>query len=322
MRCDIQHCAVSQRFGTEWCSFDITHSERSSAYLLRRYPYGVVGGCGVLISVPGRPHTHTHTHCWEHVQYIRRSTTAIFCTLSYAHHDNNIENRVSRTATHNNIPHTQTRINKRQPFKTRAALHTSDRTRSQRRTRGRQAPHNGNRDHAPIVAHTTTGDVRGRIVQVKVPPVFTTDTHSDHGQTDAVDTITPSTVPHDMRAPPSRRPTSSRAASASATAHTHRTTARSHGTTVNSTNMTTVVNMAVFQGIPFAAPPVGTQRFRPPTAARPWSGTRNATSVPPDCPQGEGPSDESEDCLTVSVWAPERGMFVCIHIFGMHACAS
>ena len=41
-----------------------------------------------------------------------------------------------------------------------------------------------------------------------------------------------------------------------------------------------------FLGIPFAAPPVGTQRLRPPQPHAPWSGVRQATAPGAHCLQG------------------------------------
>ena len=35
--------------------------------------------------------------------------------------------------------------------------------------------------------------------------------------------------------------------------------------------------VCVFRGIPYAEPPVGALRFRPPVARRPWDGVRDAT---------------------------------------------
>ena len=66
-----------------------------------------------------------------------------------------------------------------------------------------------------------------------------------------------------------------------------------------------------FKGIPFAAPPVGALRWRPPQTAHAWSGVRRAENFGPDCMQVPFPSDAAplgvqpqEDCLYVNVWLP------------------
>ncbi len=41
----------------------------------------------------------------------------------------------------------------------------------------------------------------------------------------------------------------------------------------------------VFRGIPFAAPPTGDRRLRPPQPAEPWTGIRAATAFGPWAPQ-------------------------------------
>ncbi|WP_367325170.1 carboxylesterase/lipase family protein [Streptomyces sp. HUAS ZL42] len=78
----------------------------------------------------------------------------------------------------------------------------------------------------------------------------------------------------------------------------------------------------VFQGIPFAAPPKGELRWRPPRPAARWSGTRDATAPAHPCPQlpltllpdggpvlpGESNRTGStvEDCLYLNVRTPAR----------------
>ena len=68
-------------------------------------------------------------------------------------------------------------------------------------------------------------------------------------------------------------------------------------------------------GVPYAAPPVGALRWRPPQTARSWEGVRLADKMGALCIQppaggdpGVGPGPMSEDCLTLNVWAPiDRG---------------
>src|SRR3984957_20320284 len=62
-----------------------------------------------------------------------------------------------------------------------------------------------------------------------------------------------------------------------------------------------------FLGIPYAAPPVGPLRWRPPQPAAPWTGIRAATAFAPHCPQppsGFGLSSTSENCLYLNVFTP------------------
>ena len=62
-----------------------------------------------------------------------------------------------------------------------------------------------------------------------------------------------------------------------------------------------------FRGVPYAAPPVGGLRWRPPAAVVPWEGVRDAAAAGPICPQqGGADAAQSEDCLTLNVWAPRR----------------
>lgn len=67
-----------------------------------------------------------------------------------------------------------------------------------------------------------------------------------------------------------------------------------------------------FKGLPYAAPPVGALRWRPPQAAPVWTDPRPAVDYGALCIQppsngdpGVGPLPISEDCLTLNVWAPE-----------------
>src|SRR5579863_3674153 len=63
-----------------------------------------------------------------------------------------------------------------------------------------------------------------------------------------------------------------------------------------------------FKGIPYAAPPVGDLRWKPPQKPASWSGVRACTAFgddPPQTPaQGGRGQKYSEDCLTLNVWAP------------------
>ncbi len=66
-----------------------------------------------------------------------------------------------------------------------------------------------------------------------------------------------------------------------------------------------------FQGIPYAAPPVGELRWQAPQPATPWSGVRDATTAPQPCPQLDSRSQPpslvgSEDCLFVNVDTPRH----------------
>jgi para-nitrobenzyl esterase len=63
-----------------------------------------------------------------------------------------------------------------------------------------------------------------------------------------------------------------------------------------------------FRGIPFAAPPLGDLRWKPPQPVPAWDGVRPATSYGGRCPQNGGllgPSSMEEDCLYLNVWTPE-----------------
>ncbi len=69
----------------------------------------------------------------------------------------------------------------------------------------------------------------------------------------------------------------------------------------------------VFRGIPYAAPPMGGLRWKPPQPARPWTGIRKSLQFGPRAVQPAIFPDmifpenaESEDCLYLNVWTPAR----------------
>jgi para-nitrobenzyl esterase len=67
-----------------------------------------------------------------------------------------------------------------------------------------------------------------------------------------------------------------------------------------------------YLGIPYAAPPVGPLRWRPPQPGARWTAVRTANEYGGPCPQARwaGPSPNltrmSEDCLTLNVWVPRH----------------
>lgn len=69
-------------------------------------------------------------------------------------------------------------------------------------------------------------------------------------------------------------------------------------------------DLNIWRGVPYAKPPVGPLRFAPPEPPEPWSGLRDAIhfgAVAPQVPSHpllaeDGP--QSENCLTLNVWAP------------------
>jgi para-nitrobenzyl esterase len=76
---------------------------------------------------------------------------------------------------------------------------------------------------------------------------------------------------------------------------------------------TTEGTLHVFKGIPYALPPVGSARWKPPVPVPAWSGVRKATEFGPACCQpqpqlsvvyADYPLPMSEDCLTLNIWAP------------------
>ncbi|THD59770.1 carboxylesterase family protein [Phenylobacterium sp.] len=69
--------------------------------------------------------------------------------------------------------------------------------------------------------------------------------------------------------------------------------------------------VTAYEGVPYAAPPVGPLRWREPQPVTAWRGVRPATAFAPACPQhgvsmpGEPPPRTEEDCLYLNVWTPK-----------------
>jgi len=92
-------------------------------------------------------------------------------------------------------------------------------------------------------------------------------------------------------------------------------------------------DIAIYKGIPFAAPPVGQLRWKAPQPVVPWEGVRKCDAFGPNPIQGKPmpfmfwseeflipPEPISEDCLYLNVWAPAEVTFeklpVIIYIYG------
>ncbi|MEV8377937.1 carboxylesterase family protein [Kribbella sp. NPDC056861] len=66
----------------------------------------------------------------------------------------------------------------------------------------------------------------------------------------------------------------------------------------------------VFNGIPYAAPPVQALRWKSPQPVKPWAGVRDATNLSSACPQQDNPEapggSTNEDCLYLNVTTPKQ----------------
>ncbi|WKX96588.1 hypothetical protein Q1695_012766 [Nippostrongylus brasiliensis] len=87
-----------------------------------------------------------------------------------------------------------------------------------------------------------------------------------------------------------------------------------------------------FLSVPFAEPPVGEQRFRPPKPKKPWNDTITANQLSPACYQGRDMYNTSfwgsemwnhntpvsEDCLFMNIWTPAEAynLTVMVWLFG------
>jgi len=85
--------------------------------------------------------------------------------------------------------------------------------------------------------------------------------------------------------------------------------------------------VAIYRGIPFAAPPVGILRWKAPQPVAKWKGVRKATEFGARCMQGHVFGDmvfrdngPSEDCLYLNVWtaaaSPKAHLPVMVWIYG------
>src|SRR4029079_7837957 len=90
---------------------------------------------------------------------------------------------------------------------------------------------------------------------------------------------------------------------------------------------TTEDGVAVFRGVPYAAPPAGVLRFQPPQPPAAWTGERDASAHGPIARQppsrlraamGDFSYPQAEDCLTLTIWTPaadgkRRPVLWCVH---------
>ena len=80
--------------------------------------------------------------------------------------------------------------------------------------------------------------------------------------------------------------------------------------------------VAVFKGVPFAAPPVGDLRWKAPQPVEPWEGIKEAKEFGPNPMQkpvfGDmafGTKEMSEDCLYLNIWTPAKSTDANLPVF-------
>ncbi len=93
-----------------------------------------------------------------------------------------------------------------------------------------------------------------------------------------------------------------------------------------------VGEVRAYLGIPYAAPPVGPLRWKPPVDPAPWTAPRACRAFGRACPQPtrrgvQTPTDQNEDCLTLNVWTAARAgdklpVMVWIHGGGFYVGSS
>jgi para-nitrobenzyl esterase len=90
------------------------------------------------------------------------------------------------------------------------------------------------------------------------------------------------------------------------------------------THFSSAQNEVAFLGVPYAAPPVGELRWKPPQHVRKWSGTRDATQFGAACPQLKANwfpyIGWNEDCLYLNIWtahfSPDAKLPVLVYFHG------
>jgi len=86
--------------------------------------------------------------------------------------------------------------------------------------------------------------------------------------------------------------------------------AKTRSGAVRGVTLNAETHLCVFRGIPYAAPPVGALRWRPPQPVAPWDGVRECTEFGAPAPQKantNGGDPGSEDCLFLNVWTRRVG---------------